>query len=173
MKDIVNLYDLLLEQLRDLYSAEYQQLEVLPEFREGADSFPLCELIDDHVRETKRQVDRLTQIFNDMSVKAEGQECRAMKGLIEEAHNLMGRSADPEVLDAGLVTSIQHINHYEIAGYGTAIAYAKALGHHTIAASLLETLREEKQSDTDLTELAEKKINERAKRTGISKNFME
>ena len=171
MKDLINLYDLMIEQLRDLYDGELQQKKVLPKFKKEAESERLQDIIGAHIRDTKHQITRLEEIFSNLSEKPEGEHCKGMKGLIKEALQLIERSADPEVLDAGLITSLQHINHYEIAGYGTAIAYAKALGNHTLAANLLHSLREEKRSDEELSDLALGFINRRAKRTGIAKKF--
>lgn len=171
MKDIINLYDLMLEQLRDLYDAELQQRKVLPGFKDEAESERLRDIIGAHIRDTEHQITRLEENFNNLAENPEGEQCKGMKGLIKEARQIIERSAGPEVLDAGLITSIQHINHYEIAGYGTAIAYAKALGNHTLAANLLNSLREEKRSDEELSDLALGFINRWAKRTGVAKKF--
>ena len=159
MNDLYELYDLMMEQLRDLYDGELQQFDALTHFDDLATSFELREIIEHHQQETKRQIDRLRVIFNLLSEKPEGEYCEAMNGLINEAKKLAYRSRNDEVRDAGLITSIQHINHYEIAGYGSAIAYAKALNLHEIAGLLIEILNEEKQSDRELSELAEDHIN--------------
>ncbi|SMO63420.1 ferritin-like domain-containing protein [Fodinibius sediminis] len=161
--DIVNLYDLLLEQLRDLYDGEQQQLAALKKFDELADSFELIEIIEYHRKETKEQVGRLEEIFDLLEEKPEGEHCDGIKGLIREALKLAERCQNPEVCDAGLITSLQHINHYEIAGYGTAIAYAKQLKKHDVGEVLLNTLREEKASDLGLNEIAENRVNPDAK----------
>lgn len=158
-KDILDLYDLLLEQLRDLYDGEQQQLEILPKLDESADSFELMEIIEYHRKETKMQVERLKKIFRLLAEEPEGESCDGIKGLIKETLKLAKRCKSSEVRDAGIITSLQHINHYEMAGYGTAIAYSKLLRRHDVGELLLETLREEKASDMGLSEIAENNIN--------------
>lgn len=158
-KEIFDLYDLLLEQLRDLYDGEQQQLEVLPKLDELADSFELEEIIEYHRKETLRQYERLEDIFRKLEENPEGESCDGVKGLIKETLKLAKRCRNPEVCDAAIITSLQHINHYEIAGYGTAIAYAKQLNRHDIGELLLETLREERASDMGLSEIAETHVN--------------
>lgn len=167
MDKIIALNDLLIEQIRDLYNGELQQLAILPEWRNKVYTTELEDIIDFHIRETKVQVDRLKYIFNQLGTKPLGQRCKVMKTLIKSSVELIDRSADPEVRDAVIVVSLQKMNHYEIAGYGTAIAYARALHFDETAAALLETLREEKTSDLDLSRLAEEKINIKAKRTAL------
>lgn len=169
MKDpeIFDLYDLMMEQLRDLYDGEKQQLKAFPEFDRMASSFELGEIIEHHEQETKRQVVRLENVFLKLEENPAGERCDGIKGLISEAVKLAKRCKNPEVLDAALITSIQHINHYEMAGYGTAIAYAKALSRHEIAEILLDTLREEKQADWGMSDLAEGQINIDAKWTSL------
>lgn len=165
--DILDLYDLLMEQLRDLYDGEKQQLEVLDKFDRLADSFELEEIIEYHRKETIRQLERLETIFNMLNEKPQGEMCDGVKGLIKEALKLADRCKNSEVCDAGLITSLQHINHYEIAGYGTAIAYAKELDLHDVAAELLLTLREEKASDMGLSEIAQNNVNPSAEWSSI------
>lgn len=157
--EIFDLYDLLMEQLRDLYDGEQQQLDILPKLDELADSFELEEIVEYHRKETIRQKDRLEKIFRVLKEQPEGESCDGVKGLIRETLKLAKRCKNPEVRDASIITSLQHINHYEMAGYGTAIAYAKQLKRHDIAELLLETLREEKASDMGLSEIAENHIN--------------
>lgn len=164
---IYDLYDLMLEQLRDLYDGERQQLEVFPKFDKKAYSFELKEIVEWHQKETDRQLSRLKKIFKTLDEKPEGEECDGIKGLIKESLKLHDRCQNPQVCDAALITCIQHINHYEIAGYGTAIAYAKALEQHEVAELLLKTLREEKQADYGLSDLAEGQINPDAKWNAI------
>jgi len=154
MKKIDDLLALFVEQLRDLYDGEHQQLEILPLMRDQSSNPNLDEIIDHHLHETQLQVNRLERIFERMKLSPKGEHCEAMNGLIKEAEDIMTRCSDPPVKDAGIITAIQHINHYEIAGYGTAIAYAKAMKKDKLAEILLETLREEKQADDDLSEVA-------------------
>lgn len=165
--DILDLYDLMLEQIRDLYDGENQQLDYLSEAEKQASAFDLLEIIRLHRRETEKQAERLNDIFDILHEEPAGEECDGIKGLIKEALKLAHRCKNPEVCDAGLITSIQHINHYEMAGYGTAIAYAKVLERHDIAEPLLETLREEKKADMELSDIAEEHVNINAKWTSI------
>lgn len=167
MEKIETLHDLFLEQVRDLYNGELQQLAVLPKFREKAYNPELEDIIDFHVKETKTQIKRLELAFKILGKAPQGEQCKGLKTLITMAIELIDRCIDPEVRDAVIVVSLQKINHYEIAGYGTAIAYAKALNQDDVAATLVDTIREEKQSDADLTKLAQEKINIKAKRTAL------
>ncbi len=165
--EIFDLYDLMLEQLRDLYDGERQQLNYLLKADEQTNSFELDEIIQMHRRETKKQLSRLEEVFKILNEKPTGESCDGIKGIIEESLKLSERCINPEVRDASLVTAIQHINHYEIAGYGTAIAYAKTHDQHDIAELLLDTLREEKKADMGLSDLAHDRINPDAKWTAI------
>lgn len=158
-QEIFDLYDLMLEQLRDLYDGERQQLNYYLEADKLANAFELNERIQMHRRETKMQLGRLEEIFDLLNEKPEGEMCDGIKGIILEAKKLIERCENSEVRDAAIITAIQHINHYEIAGYGTAIAYAKAHDRHDIGELLLETLREEKDADLGLSNLAEEHIN--------------
>lgn len=166
-KDIFDLYDLLLEQLRDLYDGEQQQIAFLNDLTDATNSFELNEFLQYHLRETKRQMQRIESVLDDLKESPSGESCDGIKGLIKEAQKLAERCLNNEVRDAAIVTAVQHINHYEIAGYGTAIAYAKALDRHEIAEVLLETLREEKRADMGLSDLAENQINPDAKWSAI------
>lgn len=166
-QDIFDLYDLLLEQLRDLFDGENQQLKFFPKVQKLVSSFELDELLLMHQRETKLHLMRLEGIFELLDEQPTGENCDGIKRLIKETLKLAKRCQNPEVCDAALVTSIQHINHYEMAGYGTAIAYAKVLERHDIAETLIETLREEKSADMGLSDLAEGKINANAKWTSL------
>lgn len=167
--DIFDLYDLMLEQLRDLYDGESQQLTFLENQSEIAESFALNEFLTFHLKETKRQSRRIKEVFDLLNEEATGESCDGIKGLIKESKKLADRCINEEVRDAALITAIQHINHYEMAGYGTAIAYAKALERHDIAELLLDTLREEKRADMGLSDLAENQINPDAKWSAIVK----
>lgn len=163
MKKIVNLRDLLLVQVRDLYDAELQQLKVLPELQKKVKSLQLKDALSKHVDETKLQLKKLDEVFNRLNEPPQGEESSGMKGLLDQAKNLVQRSSDPEVLDASLITAIQHISHYEIAGYGAATAYAKTLDRHDLATVLHQNLEEERNTDKNLSRLAEESINAKAK----------
>lgn len=162
MQKIVDLKDLMIEQLRDLYDSEDQQLAMLETLAQKASTIDLEEIIQHHLRETRHQQQRLVSVFEQLQLEPGGETCEGMQGIIKETRQLIKRATDDEVTDAAIITAIQHINHYEIAGYGTAISYAKALKMDEVAETLLETLREEKRADNDLSELAESQINPRA-----------
>lgn len=158
-KDINDLYDLLLEQLRDLYDGELQQINFFKKAEDLTSSIDLQDMIDMHSNETRMQIVRLEKVFKMLGEKPTGEKCDGIKGIITEALKLTNRCNNPEVSDAALITAIQHINHYEIAGYGTAASYAKILGNHVVAEQLIHTLREEKDADLGLSDLAEGEIN--------------
>lgn len=166
-EEIFDLYDLMLEQLRDLYDGELQQITFLETQSEITESFELNELVTFHHKETKRHAQRIKEVFDILSEHPEGEHCDGIKGLIKESQKLVDRCVNEEVRDAALITAIQHINHYEMAGYGTAIAYAKTLDRHDIAELLLDTLREEKRADMGLSDLAQNQINPDAKWSAI------
>jgi len=169
--NIFDLYDLLLEQLRDLYDGEKQQIKLLEELSETSNTYQLTEFLTYHLKETNRQIDRILEVFEILNEEPTGESCDGIKGLISEAQKLADRCLNEEVRDAALITAIQHINHYEMAGYGTAIAYAKALNRHDIGELLLDTLREEKRADMGLSDLAENQINPDAKWSALMKKI--
>src|SRR5437016_8769757 len=156
------LNELLIEQLQDLYSAENQIIEALPKMAEAASSPELKRAFQEHLRQTEGQVERLEQCFEQLDTEAEGNECKGMKGLLEEGEDLMDEDAEPEVLDAGLIAAAQRVEHYEIAGYGCARTYAELLGDSEGAKLLQQTLDEEGATDKKLTELAKTLINVKA-----------
>lgn len=159
MTEIFDLYDLMMEQLRDLYDGEQQQIEALKRFDNMASSPELRELIEHHQNDTKYQLRRLEMIFEHLDEEQEGESCDGMRGLILETDKLVDRCSNNEVRDAAIITSLQHMNHYEIAGYGTAISYAKVLGRTQMVGMLMETLREEKNADLGLSDLADMQVN--------------
>ena len=161
-KDIIDLYDLMMEQLRDLYDGVKQKRSFLKKADKITNSEDLDELILSHKKQAKLQMERLEHVFNILQEKPSGEHCKGIKSLIKNSLELTHRCKIPEVKDASLITSIQHIDHYEVAGYGTSIAYAKVLGRHDVAEILLENLRENKDADTWLSDLAEKDINRSA-----------
>ncbi len=154
-----SLNDLLIHQLQDLYGAEQQLLKAMPKMLAKAQSAKLKKAFETHKTETENQVERLERVFKSMDIKAEAIKCKAMEGLLKEAEEMMGEDADPEVMDAGLIASAQRVEHYEIAGYGTASTYAKYLGHDEAFTLLQETLSEEKKTDELLTVIAESSVN--------------
>ncbi len=157
-----SLNDLLVHQLQDLYGAEQQLLKAMPTLLSAAKSPQLKQALETHMTETQNQVQRLEQVFQSMGIQAEAIKCKAMEGLLKEAEVMLSEDADPEVLDAGIIASAQRVEHYEIAGYGTACTYAKYLGHNDALNLLKETLSEEKKTDELLTVIAESSVNIKA-----------
>lgn len=161
-----SLRDLFIEELRDLYSAETQLVEALPKVVETADASELKSAIEHHLDETRGHVDRLETIFQEIGEDPSGETCEAMKGLIKEAEILLKAKGDPAVRDAGLIGAAQRVEHYEIAGYGTARSLARRLGHQEIAELIEKTLNEESKADEKLTSIAEGKVNISAAASG-------
>ncbi|HEV2147262.1 MAG TPA: ferritin-like domain-containing protein [Longimicrobiaceae bacterium] len=159
-----SLKDLYVEQLKDLYSAENQILEALPQMAEKASHPELRTAFQEHEQVTRDQVRRLEQVFDDLGAKPSGHHCKAMEGIIKEGEELMKKKADSDVMDAGLITSAQRVEHYEIAGYGTVRTYARSLGFDRQAELLQQTLDEEGSTDQRLTRLAEQLVNPDAMR---------
>jgi ferritin-like metal-binding protein YciE len=158
-----NLNELFVDSLKDLYDAEQQIVKALPKMIDQAESTDLKQGFQEHLDVTHRQVERLDQIFKELKMPAQGKHCKGMEGIIKEGNEMMKEMADPMVKDAALIAAAQKVEHYEIAGYGTARAYAQALGHENIASLLDQTAKEEGQTDKKLTRLAEGHINTRAK----------
>jgi len=154
-----SLQKLYVHELKDLHSAETQLLEALPKMREAASSDDLKELFTSHLKETKTHVSRLETIFKGLDFEPGGHKCAAMEGLIKEGEGLIKSDIEPSVLDAGLIAAAQRIEHYEMAGYGTARTFAEKLGHQDAADVLQLTLNEEGHANQKLTRLAERKIN--------------
>ncbi|UOR07374.1 ferritin-like domain-containing protein [Hymenobacter aerilatus] len=156
------LEDLLELQLKDLYSAENQLIKALPLMASSAKDEQLRQSFETHLAETEQQVARLEQIGQAMELELGGHTCAAMKGLITEGQETMSEDASDAVMDAALIAAAQRIEHYEIAGYGTAVNYAESLGYDEAAALLRQTLEEEQLTDTKLNDLAKSYINQRA-----------
>jgi ferritin-like metal-binding protein YciE len=161
-KDIKTMNDLFVHTLRDIYYAENQILKALPEMIEKATDAQLKQAFQSHLTETKNQVKRVEQVFQMHGVEAKGLDCPAIDGIIEEADDVAGEIADKEVLNAALAAAAQAVEHYEIARYGTLIAWAKQLGRNDCASVLQKNLDEEKAADKKLTEIAEARLNFKA-----------
>jgi ferritin-like metal-binding protein YciE len=149
-----SLEELYVEQLRDLYDAEQQIIKALPEMIDAAASNNLKSALAEHLEVTKTQATRLDQIFNALGEKAKGEKCKGMEGVIEEGSDLMEDIEDPNVRDAAIIAAAQRVEHYEMAGYGTARTYATLLGDDEATQLLQQTLDEEKEADQTLTALA-------------------
>jgi ferritin-like metal-binding protein YciE len=159
---IENLHDLFVDKLKDLYSAENQIIKALPRMIKGATSMELQQALQEHLNVTEEQARRVERVARDLGESPRGKKCAGMEGLLEEGKELFKEKIDPEVLDAGIIAAAQSVEHYEIAGYGTAIAWAKMLGHMKAAQALLQSLEEEKEADESLSMLAKNMINEMA-----------
>jgi ferritin-like metal-binding protein YciE len=157
--EMESLKELYVDELKDLYSAEKQLVKALPKMAKNASNAELKEAFTTHLQETEGHVERLEQIFEMLGERAGGKKCKGMEGLIEEAKELLEEDATEEVLDAGLISKAQHVEHYEIAGYGTVRTYARQLGFDDQAELLQETLDEEGKTDELLTQLAESSVN--------------
>jgi ferritin-like metal-binding protein YciE len=157
--ELDTLKDLYIDEIKDLYSAERQLVKALPKMAKAASDTQLQQAFRTHLKETAEHAARLEQICKDLGVSPRGKKCVAMEGLIEEGSELIKENADPDVLDAGLISKAQRVEHYEIAGYGTLRTYAHQLGFESHAELLQQTLDEEGRTDHLLTELAESGIN--------------
>jgi ferritin-like metal-binding protein YciE len=153
------LEELLQDELKDLYSAENQIIKALPKMAKAASSPELKRAFERHLEETRRQVERLDAIGEELEMKLTGKKCAGMEGLLEEGKELMQEIDDEDALDAGLIGAAQKVEHYEIAAYGTARTHAEMLGYRRIAKLLQQTLNEEGMTDKKLTQLAESIIN--------------
>jgi len=145
---------LYVEGLQDLYSAEHQILKALPKMVNGATSEQVKAAFTDHMAQTKAQVVRLETICQELGVNPKGKHCKGMEGLVAEGAEMLGEEAEPDVMDAGLISAAQHVEHYEMAGYGTVRTYAQLLGHDGQAELLQTSLLEERETDQLLTEIA-------------------
>ncbi|HEX4308385.1 MAG TPA: ferritin-like domain-containing protein [Acidobacteriaceae bacterium] len=157
-----NLRELLVEELKDLYSAETQLTKALPKVAKNASDPKLKKAIESHLKETEGHVARLEQIFEQLDESPKGKTCEGMKGLITEADERIKEGGEPAVLDAGLIADAQRVEHYEISAYGSARTFANLLGENKIVQLLEATLKEEKAADEKLTSIAES-INVEAK----------
>ena len=155
MSKIENLRELLVHELKDLYSAETQLVKALPKFAKAATDEDLVQAFEEHLEQTKGQVERLDRIFEILGEKPRGKTCEAMKGLVAEGNETISEDATDEVKDAALIAAAQKVEHYEIAGYGTVRTFANLLGEREVADLLQETLDEEGETDKKLTEIAE------------------
>jgi ferritin-like metal-binding protein YciE len=162
-KDIETMDELLLHGLKDIYYAENQIVKSLPKLIEKATNRDLTKGLQDHLEETKNQIGRLDQVFKKLGEEPQGVKCPAIDGLISEADEVAGEVADKDVLDAAIVGSAQAVEHYEIARYGTLIAWAASLGHDDIIRLLNTNLNEEKAADKKLSTVAVRKgVNRKA-----------
>jgi ferritin-like metal-binding protein YciE len=156
------LHDAFIDELRDAYDAEKQLLKALKKMAKAATSPELREAFESHLQETEGQVERLEEAFGVLDEKVRGKHCDGIAGIIEEGKSVMEEDFDEATLDACLIASGQRAEHYEIAAYGTLVAWAQAMGHTEVVNLLQQTLDEEKAADEKLTALAESGINQEA-----------
>lgn len=151
------LQEFLVEELKDLYSAEKQITKALPKMIKSASSRELRTAFESHLKETEKQIVRLETILEELEESPRGKKCKGMEGLLEEGKEAIEENSDePEVLDVAMIAAAQRVEHYEIAGYGCARTYAQLLGMDEAVQLLEETLEEEKATDLKLTQIAEK-----------------
>jgi len=162
-----SLDDLFVDQLQDLYDAERRLASTLPGMAEAATDPRLKNALREHLTETERQISVLEDLFARIDQKPKAKTCEAMKGLITEAEEMVNAKGDAAVKDAAIVAAAQRIDHYEMAGYGTARTFAKRLGYEAVAQGLQQCLDEEKAADFRLTQLAEQSINPNATRKAV------
>jgi ferritin-like metal-binding protein YciE len=156
------LQQLMIDEMRDLYHAEKQLTRALPKLAKNVASGELRELLETHLDETERQITRLEEAFEKLGERPRGKHCDGMAGIVEEGNALLQEDFEDAVRDAGIIAGAQRAEHYEIAAYGSVMAWAKVLGHKDIAALLDQTLEEEKAADKKLSALAERSINQEA-----------
>jgi ferritin-like metal-binding protein YciE len=157
--EMESLRELYIDELKDLYSAEKQLVRALPKMAECATNPELRQAFEAHLAQTEGHVERLEKIFQTLEASPGGKKCKGMEGLIEEGEEMMREDAQDDVLDAGLISKAQHVEHYEIAGYGTVRTYALILGETAHADLLQQTLNEEKAADELLSTIAEGSVN--------------
>lgn len=159
-----SLKDLLEHEVQDLYSAETQLIDALPEMAKAASNSKLKQCFEDHLKETQKQLERLQQVAEMMEIDPQGKTCAAMKGLVKESKDMIKMEGEEDVKDAGLIAAAQRVEHYEMAGYGAAHTYAQQLDLKDAAKLLQETLDEEKKADTKLNKIALNNINKKAEK---------
>jgi len=167
MPKITSLNDLFIEEIRDLYDAEKQLVKALPKIAKACSTDELREAIESHLRETEMQVNRLEEVFRSAGEEPKATKCEAMRGLLEEGDKLIANTPASSVRDAGIIGAAQRVEHYEMAGYGTARAFAEALGYEGAVSLLQETLDEEGEANKKLNSIAERHVNMAAAKEDI------
>jgi ferritin-like metal-binding protein YciE len=162
MADAGTLHDAFVDELRDAYDAEKQITKALPKMVKAASSPELKAALQAHLEETRGQITRLEEVFASLDEKVRGKHCDGMAGIIEEGKSVMEEDFDDATMDACIIASGQRVEHYEMAAYGTLVAWAQAMGHSEAAELLEQTLDEEKAADEKLTSIAEDGVNSQA-----------
>jgi ferritin-like metal-binding protein YciE len=164
MTEFATIEDVFAEQLGDLRSAEQQLLQALPKMADAASTDELRKAFSDHLEETRGHAKRLDQIIGEVEFDVPEEHCQGMEGLLKEGDDVVSAGGDPAAKDAALIAAAQRVEHYEIAGYGTARTLAKQLGLSSAADTLQQTLDEEGQADEKLTRIATSSVNQQASR---------
>lgn len=165
MAETATLHDAFIDELRDTYDAERQLIKALPRLAKAADSATLREAFEAHLEETRGHVERLTAVFESLDEKVRGKHCDGMAGIIVEGKSVLEEDYEASTMDACLIAAGQRAEHYEMAAYGTLVAWARAMGHTRAADLLQQNLEEEKAADAKLSALAEGGINDEAAST--------
>ena len=162
MAEAATLHNAFIDELRDAYDAEKQLTRALAKLSKASSSSRLRDAFDSHLDETQGHVERLEQVFESIGERPRGKHCEGIAGIIEEGKSIMGEEFDDTTMDACLIAAGQRAEHYEMAAYGTLIAWAQAMGHTDAVKLLQQTLNEEKAADKKLSSLAEGGINQTA-----------
>ena len=162
MAEAGTLHDAFIDELRDTYDAEKQLTKALPKLAKAASNPKLRQAFEAHLKETEGQIERLEEVFESLGEKVRGKHCDGIAGIIEEGKSVMEENFDETTMDACLIAAGQRAEHYEVAAYGTLVAWAQAMGHIEAATLLQQNLDEEKAADEKLTGLAEGGINQTA-----------
>jgi ferritin-like metal-binding protein YciE len=160
--NVQSLKDAFVEELRDVLSAERQLIQALPKMAKSVSDDGLRQVIEDHLSETRQQVERVEQVFDSLDMRPRAKKCEGLEGILEEGKEHLRNGSDPETLDAILFASCQKVEHYEIATYGSLCAWAEQLGLDEAAKLLRKSLDEEKNADRTLSMVAESRVNRRA-----------
>lgn len=164
MTDNKTLHDAFIDELRDAYDAEKQLTKALPKLAKAASDPKLRQAFESHLRETEGHVQRLEQVFEGLGEKVKGKHCDGIAGIVDEGKSIMSEDFEGTTMDACLIAAGQRAEHYEMAAYGTLVAWAKAMGHTQAERLLHQTLDEEKAADKKLSTIAEGGINQSAAR---------
>ena len=163
-KKMTTLDELYVDLLKDLYSAENQLIKALPKMVKAAGASDLRRAFEDHLKQTKNHAERIERIFSERGGGSpRGKKCMGMEGLVEEGKEIMQENMEEPVMDAGLIAAAQKVEHYEIASYGTARAWAQQMGYDRDADLLQQTLEEESMANEKLTQIAESHVNVQAR----------
>ncbi|MCL4401320.1 MAG: ferritin-like domain-containing protein [Acidobacteria bacterium] len=165
---IENMEDLFVTQIKDLYDAEKQLIKALPKMAKASSSERLREAFQEHLEQTRGHVERLERIFAQLGQRPSGETCEAMEGLVEEGEEIVDEIDQSPLRDAGLIAAGNRVEHYEMAGYGSARTFAEMLGHSQAATLLEQTLQEERRADEKLTKIGEEMVNREALRYGVN-----